>query len=152
MPEEDTINNGGDHGTEDNNLPSITADLVEGVCTGMEKVCMGTDGWAEPEYGQLPPYEAEEASCDNLDNDCDGLTDEEREAMKALEGDLGLSPDEDDGLTDEEREAMKALQGDLGLEQEEDDGLTDEEREAMKALEMGMGEEEEDDPVEPDDL
>ena len=84
----------------------------------------------------------------------DGLTDEEREAMKALQGDLGLDPDEDDGLTDEEREAMKALQGDLGMEPPEDDGLTDAEREAMKALESGMGGEDEDevDPGDPDDL
>ena len=64
-------------GIEDNNLPSIASDLVDGVCAGMEKVCMGTDGWAEPDYTQLPPYEVEEASCDNLDNDCDGQADED---------------------------------------------------------------------------
>ena len=63
-------------GIEDNNLPSITADLVEGVCAGMEKVCMGVDGWAEPDYSQVPPYEVEEATCDGLDNDCNGSVDD----------------------------------------------------------------------------
>ena len=63
-------------GIEDNNLPSISADLTSGVCTGMEKVCFGTDGWAEPDYSQVPPYELDEATCDDLDNDCDGQTDE----------------------------------------------------------------------------
>jgi hypothetical protein len=45
-----------------------------GVCAGVVPVCAGASGWICPE----PPegYEAEEGLCDNLDNDCDGETDE----------------------------------------------------------------------------
>jgi len=34
-------------------------------------------GWAEPDPLQIVGYEAVEATCDGLDNDCDGPIDEE---------------------------------------------------------------------------
>ena len=50
--------------------------LQSGVCAGAEQVCdPNTGGWVEPDYTTLPDYEADESSCDGLDNDCDGLAD-----------------------------------------------------------------------------
>ncbi|MEE2959938.1 MAG: putative metal-binding motif-containing protein [Myxococcota bacterium] len=51
-----------------------------GVCAGVRKIC-GTDehgdkNWIDPDYGvTVPNYESSEKSCDNLDNDCDGVVD-----------------------------------------------------------------------------
>jgi Putative metal-binding motif/Beta-propeller repeat len=54
------------------------ADLQDGVCTGTKKVCNETTiQWEEPDYSQVSNYEATEISCDGLDNNCDGQTDEE---------------------------------------------------------------------------
>ncbi len=47
-----------------------------GVCKGALKICVDGD-WEEPDYELFDiGYEAEEISCDELDNDCDGDTDE----------------------------------------------------------------------------
>ncbi|MEZ4321740.1 MAG: MopE-related protein [Myxococcota bacterium] len=52
------------------------ADLQDGVCAGQRKVC-GSTGWEEPDYTQIADYEpSAEASCDGLDNDCDGTPDD----------------------------------------------------------------------------
>ena len=51
-----------------------------GVCGGAFKICEKVNGvfnWAEPDYTLIPGYESEEASCDGLDNDCDGQVDED---------------------------------------------------------------------------
>ena len=47
-----------------------------GVCAGQTEVCLGTQGWGEPDYTQIIAFEREELSCDSLDNDCDGKIDE----------------------------------------------------------------------------
>ena len=48
----------------------------KGVCDDMNfKSCMGDEGW-KCNYAVIETYEAEETKCDNLDNDCDGDTDE----------------------------------------------------------------------------
>jgi len=52
------------------------AERQEGVCQASHKQCNGRAGWVEPDYATLPNYEAQEASCDGRDNDCDGEWDE----------------------------------------------------------------------------
>ena len=51
-------------------------DLQAGVCVGSEKLCAGEAGWEEPDYTAIENYEVEEVTCDDIDNDCDGETDE----------------------------------------------------------------------------
>ncbi len=46
-----------------------------GVCAGVMKVCTGAQGWVD-DYSSIPDYEFPEVSCDNKDNDCDGIKDE----------------------------------------------------------------------------
>ena len=58
------------------------ADKTAGVCQGLTKVCAGAAGLVEPNYGDLVDYAGTDSVCDGLDNDCDGLVDE----------DLGESP------------------------------------------------------------
>ncbi|MBU1413686.1 putative metal-binding motif-containing protein [Myxococcota bacterium] len=56
------------------------ADQQDGVCSGATKRCVETGGvwdWAEPDYATLANYEAEEITCDGLDNDCDDAIDED---------------------------------------------------------------------------
>jgi hypothetical protein len=71
----DGIDNNCD-GTVDNGLTPPLADKQSGVCAGSLKVCSGTAGWAEPDYTAIPGYEANEVTCDGVDNDCDGQVDE----------------------------------------------------------------------------
>jgi hypothetical protein len=65
-------------GRTDEDLPQPPACALQtGVCAGSRQLCGGVAGWlpcAAPAYGPL--YEAPEATCDALDNDCDGQTDE----------------------------------------------------------------------------
>jgi len=72
----DGLDNDCDGGTDDD-LPAVPCALMTGVCAGSAKPCNGSDGWlpcGAAEYG--PDYETAESSCDLLDNDCDGTTDE----------------------------------------------------------------------------
>ena len=50
--------------------------ICNGVCAGQTKVCGAGDGWVEPDYTLIDKYEAEEISCDGIDNDCDEEVDE----------------------------------------------------------------------------
>ncbi len=64
-------------GSTDEDLTAPACELQQGVCLGSHKVCNGQSGWSDcgaDEYGA--DYEAEETTCDSLDNDCDGATDE----------------------------------------------------------------------------
>lgn len=60
-------------GLTDNGLDYKGHCLTQGVCKGTKAVCTGQNGW----YCAYPlTYEPTEATCDGLDNDCNGLTDE----------------------------------------------------------------------------
>jgi len=63
-------------GSTDENLTGSSCPLQEGVCAGAMQVCRGTAGWECDAETYGADYEQEETSCDDLDNDCDGLTDE----------------------------------------------------------------------------
>ncbi len=64
-------------GTPDNNLSAPPCTLQVGVCAGSTQTCGGASGWQACDassYGA--DYQETESSCDGLDNDCDGITDE----------------------------------------------------------------------------
>jgi hypothetical protein len=64
------------NGSADDALTPPACALTRGVCAGTRQRCGGAMGWtpcAPADYGQM--YEASEASCDRLDNDCDGTAD-----------------------------------------------------------------------------
>ena len=70
---DDDCNGYTDDGLEDS--PQACA-LNKGVCASLEGWCGGSDGWVCESPEELGDYEATEVSCDGLDNDCDGQTDE----------------------------------------------------------------------------
>jgi hypothetical protein len=80
----------------DDGLTAPSAFLTDGVCAGAVKVCEGSSGWAEPAYGSMVGYESTEMSCDDLDNDCDGVADED-DVCGSAEPECA---DSDDGATD----------------------------------------------------
>jgi hypothetical protein len=48
-----------------------------GVCAGSIETCAQDNTWPGCDYSSINDYENPEASCDGLDNDCDGSTDED---------------------------------------------------------------------------
>ena len=63
-------------GLADEELALPPATLVDGVCLDLVQSCMGAEGWADPDFSAIDAYEETEATCDDLDNDCDGDIDE----------------------------------------------------------------------------
>ena len=64
-------------GEVDEGLTAPLATKQLGVCGGAVKVCMGSEGWQEPDFSEhSDDYQSIETWCDGLDNDCDGLEDE----------------------------------------------------------------------------
>ncbi len=54
------------------------ATLQAGVCAGATQLCLGSQGWQEPEYALFLNFTTDiDSQCDGLDNDCDGKTDED---------------------------------------------------------------------------
>ena len=78
----DNTNQNSNINSNNNNATACTgsaplADRQDGVCADAHKVCNDSTGtWDEPDYTDIADYEAVESRCDELDNDCDGETDE----------------------------------------------------------------------------
>lgn len=71
-------------GLIDESLSAPLAERQEGVCAEARQVCHGEAGWGQPSYQEsLETYEEDEVSCDGLDNDCDGATDEGLDGLSA---------------------------------------------------------------------
>jgi len=67
-----------------------------GACADSMPICLGATGYGWQEAGA---YEETEVTCDGVDNDCDGLTDEE---LRNLCGQCGEElPDECNGVDDD---------------------------------------------------
>ena len=65
------------NGKTDENLVAPLAGNQYGICRGTVQICVGAKGWAQPDITLLPKYHANESlTCDGLDNNCDGRTDE----------------------------------------------------------------------------
>ena len=71
-------------GVVDEGLAAPLAAMQDGVCEGSVRVCAGAAGWAEPDYAGVADYERKEASCDGLDNDCDGTADDFEDVRRPL--------------------------------------------------------------------
>ena len=63
-------------GEIDEDLAHEPADKTIGICENQTKICNGENGFLEPDYSSITGYEEEETTCDNIDNDCDGIIDE----------------------------------------------------------------------------
>ena len=63
-------------GVVDDGLDAPLTSLQVGICIGARQICLGLDGWVEPQLSQLPGFEEGDESCNDLDNDCDGDIDE----------------------------------------------------------------------------
>jgi hypothetical protein len=88
-------------GEECSNGESRLCPNQNGVCSGSEEVCAGSQ-WPGCNYTTIPGYEAIEATCnDALDNDCDGLTDiADADCSVATEICNNLADDDGDLLID----------------------------------------------------
>jgi cysteine-rich repeat protein len=62
-------------GFADNNLVALLNANQEGVCVNSTMTCLGASGWSSI-YDSIVNYEQTETLCDSLDNNCNGLTDE----------------------------------------------------------------------------
>ncbi|MCO4746001.1 MAG: putative metal-binding motif-containing protein, partial [Proteobacteria bacterium] len=64
-------------GTVDEGVEAPLASTQFGVCQGAYAVCGGAEGWVDPDFTTYASsYDPTDASCDAVDNDCDGAFDE----------------------------------------------------------------------------
>jgi len=85
--------------------------LQAGVCAGAQQSC-GPDGWIACDYGPLYTPDAD-SSCDQVDNDCDGATDEDAQALLVAEEGAAATDGVDNncnGIADEPGGLMIRLQ------------------------------------------
>ncbi|MCO4747425.1 MAG: hypothetical protein KC912_21675 [Proteobacteria bacterium] len=76
-----------DDDVDDEGTPGLASNQV-GVCAGAMQVCDGSNGWIDPDYAAaVQDFEADEISCDALDNDCDGTVDTDAPLPDALDQD-----------------------------------------------------------------
>ncbi|MFT7579277.1 MAG: hypothetical protein ACI9MR_000940 [Myxococcota bacterium] len=123
-------------GQTDNGLDVYDSDCrLEGVCspTLVVATCVGAGGW-QCDYAHVPHYQAndEVGRCDDLDNDCDGLTDEDYpdigQSCDGADADdcaLGALVCAGDGATLKCRDELPRVEI-CGGGDEDCDGLTDE--------------------------
>ncbi len=79
-------------GSPDEGLVAPPCVDQQGVCAGASQRCRGAMGFVAcgpAEYG--PNYQVEEAACDGLDNDCDGVTDEGCDCIDGTTQECGLA-------------------------------------------------------------
>ena len=89
-------------GQTDEDVAARACSLNQGVCAGAMQACDPGQGWINCDYG--PDYMQDmDNTCDSLDNDCDGQTDEDALIELAEIGPLASDGIDNncDGLTDE---------------------------------------------------
>ncbi len=82
-------------GDTDDGLTPPACDLDLGVCAGASPSCDGASGWGACDYGT--DYEVDETLCDDLDNDCDGQTDEHEDCTASPDAGTDAGSDVDAG-------------------------------------------------------
>ena len=90
---DDSVCNGVDDdcdGETDEDAVDVPCPLQAGVCAGAVQNCLGVAGWSRCDYGTHYTKDVDD-SCDQLDNDCDGITDEDADNLLIPEfGDMAI--------------------------------------------------------------
>lgn len=77
---------------EPEDLTPPLATIQNGICAGLLRICEGEAGWYDPQPVDIASmqlvdgYELDELNCDDEDNDCDGLIDEDLGSQTCGEG------------------------------------------------------------------
>ena len=73
----DQVDDDGDGVVDEDVVLEVPAEWLLGVCSAATVACDPEGGPALPEYRRIETYQASETRCDMLDNDCDGVVDED---------------------------------------------------------------------------